>query len=159
MNLTKWMLFRGFFGNVKGLASMPKKIQNATYVPEPGIVSRENLALDTGFMSMPAVRNSWVMVHKLKFRVYKNGLPYNNETTMLITDRAYMPSDPLGVLTEDERKQYGAEQLKKIARVEHAKERSLIGRGFAALNSTATTVVKVCGWLILAIIVFAFFHH
>jgi len=128
MKLSKWPIFKaGIFRQAKYLVSAPQKAQRVLEILETGTVGMEPLPMQTGFMqaSSEEVKKAWANVHALKFQVYKNGQPVGDDAVLAISERSYIPLDPLNTLKEKDREKLAS--LKDIAKVRHAQARAAAG--------------------------------
>ena len=119
MNLFIMRFFQaGFFKQVKFLVSSPQKAQKFNVIMEAGSVSMEYIPLYTGFACLDLIKKAWKILHSLKFTVYKDGQPFNDEYVLSISERSYLPLDPLGVLKSSKDKK-AAMSLDDIAELKH----------------------------------------
>lgn len=128
MNLAKWPIFKaGIFRQAKYLVSTPQKAQSVLEILETGTIGIEQLPMQTGFFkaSTPEVKKTWANVHALKFQIYKNGQPAGKEAVLAISERSYIPLDPLNTLKQKDREKLAS--LKDIAKVRHAQARAAAG--------------------------------
>ena len=128
MNLSKWPIFKaGIFRQAKYLVSAPQKAQTVLEILETGTVGIEPLPMQTGFMqaTAPDVKKAWANVHALKFQIYKDGQPTERDAALAISERSYIPLDPLNTLKEKDREKLAS--LKDIAKVRHAQARAAAG--------------------------------
>lgn len=122
MDLLKINLFsKGFFKQLKFLISSPLSSQDCIYISEPGNVSMEVLPMNTGYVESKDKRKSWKVIHSLKYQLWKDGVP-TGKNVLVITDRSYLPFDPLNNLKAKDKEKLLA--LTDIASMEHAKARS-----------------------------------
>ena len=129
MNLLQLNLFRGgIFKQIKFLFSSPLQSQNAYYIAESGTASREILPIHTGFAKPLQDKKAWQVIHNLKLRVLKEGVPVQDETVLLISDRSHLPLDPLNILKQKEKERFAS--LTDIAQLRHAEARSEYVRGY-----------------------------
>lgn len=123
MDLLTLNLFRGsIFKQIKFMFSSPQRAQSAYYISEAGTVSKEVIPIFTGFMCPATVKKAWVVIHSLKFKSYKNGIPLQTEAALAISDRSYIPLDPNKLMNAKNREQLTS--LKDIARMGHASARA-----------------------------------
>lgn len=128
MDLKKWPIFKaGLFRQAKYLVSTPQKAQRVLEVLETGTVGIEQLPMQTGFLkaTLSEVKKTWANVHALKFQVYKNGQPVEGEAVLAISERNFIPLDPLDTLKAKDREKLAS--LKDIAKVRHAQARAAAG--------------------------------
>ena len=96
-NIWKFSIFRSIMGIFKG----SPRTQRCYLVSEEGILRKIDLPMATGWASDMPNNLSWAVIHKLKVRIKtENGI----ENALFISDRSYIPLDPAGVLTVEERK-------------------------------------------------------
>ena len=103
MNLSKWPIFKaGIFRQAKYLVSTPQKAQDALEILETGSVGIEPLPMQTGFLTAPGkeVKKAWANVHALKVQIYKDGKPTERLAAIPISERSYIPLDPLDILKQ-----------------------------------------------------------
>ena len=155
MDLFKLNLFRGsLFKQAKFLFSTPLSAQTAYYIQEAGIVSKEVVPLHTGFMCPPVIKKAWIVLHSLKFQSYKMGVPIEEDTTLLISDRSYIPLDPNEIMSEEEMQRLTS--LKDIARVSHAQARADAGGGSSGEKTDTPQLVIYISGILLGMLVLAF---
>jgi len=123
LNLWKFNILK----QAKYLVSSPQKAQKVLEILETGVVGIEPLPMQTGFMKAvsPEVKKAWANIHALKFQIYNNGKPSQDEAALVISERSYTPLDPLNTLKQEERQKLAS--LKDIAKVRHAQARSNAG--------------------------------
>ena len=123
MDLSKWPIFKaGIFKQAKYLVNAPQKAQKVLAITETGTVGMQLLPMETGFMKLSEGKKAWAAVHALKYQVYKNGQPTESEAVMAISERNYIPLDPLETLKKKDREKLAS--LKDIAKVRHAQARA-----------------------------------
>jgi hypothetical protein len=138
-DLLKMQAMQGsFFKQVKFLFSSPQKAQNVVLLSESGVISKEVLPMATGFFSSPTTRRTWLVLHPLKFLVYKDGKLFQDDPVMLISERNYLPLDPNAILKPKDKERLAS--LKDIARLKHAEARSMAGKT-SGDNGLANTIV------------------
>lgn len=126
MGLANWPVFRaGIFKQAKYLVSSPQKAQNVLEILETGVVGREQLPMTTGFMraTLKEVKKAWANVHALRYQIYQDGEPTDGESVLIISERSYIPLDPLNTLKQKDREKLAS--LKDIAKVRHAQARAV----------------------------------
>jgi hypothetical protein len=124
MNLSQWPIFKaGLFRQAKYLVSTPQKAQKVLAITEIGAVGIQLLPMETGFMKFIEGKKAWAAVHALKYQLYKNGKPTEHEAAMVISERSYIPLDPLNTLKEKDREKLAS--LKDIAKIRHAQARAV----------------------------------
>jgi hypothetical protein len=158
MNLSKWPIFKaGIFRQAKYLVSAPQKAQRVLEILEDGTIGIELLPMQTGFLqaTTPEVKKAWAMVHALKLQVCKNGQPLEGETVLVISERSYIPLDPLNILKEKDREKLAS--LKDIAKVRHAQARAAAGS--QDKNKDLAAFIIQAGFVILGLFgILAFFR-
>jgi hypothetical protein len=138
-DLLKMQAMQGsFFKQVKFLFSSPQKAQNVVLLSETGAISKEILPMDTGFASSPATRRTWLVLHPLKHLIYKDGVQYQDDPVLLISERNYLPLDPNTILKPKDKERLAS--LKDIARLKHAEARSLAGKTSGS-DTLANTII------------------
>jgi hypothetical protein len=96
-NIWKFSLFRG----VKGVFKSTPRVQKCISISEEGIARLIEIPMATGWMTLVEDQLSWAVIHKLKVLIKtKEGV----EDVLFICDRSYIPLDPAGVLTAEEKK-------------------------------------------------------
>lgn len=101
-----------FFKNLGFLFGSEKRLQPCVMVSETGQVSLERLALATGYCGSEADNVAWAVIQKLK-------LPMEgfDEWVLPISERSYIPLDPLGRLTTKDK--LNLLSLKDIAEIKY----------------------------------------
>lgn len=100
------------FKNLGFLLSTPKKIQPSIFISEAGIISMEKMPMSTGYCYSDAQKVAYVVIQKAKIAV--QGLDH---LCLLISERSYLPLDPLRRIGEEEKAKI--EPLKNIAKAKH----------------------------------------
>lgn len=153
MDLFKANIFKaGILKQAKFLISAPTKAQNCIYISDTGVVSLEILPTDTGFINADNVKKAWLALSPLKFKVLKDGVPYQDESVYVICDRTYFPVDPHKRLKPSERDKLT--KLNSIAKIRHAQARMDMGREPDPHASLMQSIITG-GFIILAFIGFA----
>lgn len=126
-NLLKANLFRGsLFKQAKYLVSAPPTSQKVMYISEAGTISIEPLPISTGFVnSSEELKKTWALIHQLKFYVQKDDGPLEDEQVLIVSDRSYIPLDPLNLLTLKALQKLAS--LEDIAKLRHAAKRAEVG--------------------------------
>lgn len=123
MDLLNLNIFRGgIFKQIKFLFSTPQQSQRCIYISEPGTISQEYLPMHTGFVSPMQDKKAWTVLHSLKFQVWKDGEPAQDDSVLVISDRSYIPLDPFNTMKPKDKERLAS--LKDIARLAHADVRS-----------------------------------
>ena len=139
MNLMEIQLFKGsIFKQIKFLLSSPQQAQHLHYIAESGNASHEILPISTGFAMPLQTKKAWQVIHNLKLRVLKDGVPVQDESGLLVSDRSHIPLDPLNMLSEQERKEFA--YLDDIAKLRHAEARADT-RGYDTKRNIAEVII------------------
>lgn len=120
MNLLKWPIFKaGIFKQAKYLVSTPHKAQDVLEILETGVVAIEPFPMRTGFVQAPSkdVRLAWANMHTLKAQIYKDGSPADRAAALPISERSFIPLDPMEVLKPKDREKFAS--LDDIALTRH----------------------------------------
>lgn len=148
MDLSKWPIFKaGVFQQAKYLVNAPQKAQKVLAITETGTVGMQLLPMETGFMKLKEGKKAWAAVHALKFQVYKNGQPTESEAVLVLSERNYIPLDPLNTLTKKDREKLAS--LKDIAKVRHAQARAAASQQDA--NKDVTEMVITYSSILLGL--------
>ena len=148
MALKDWPVFRsGLFKQAKYLVSSPQKAQKVIEILETGVVGIEYLPMQTGFMkaTAPDIKKAWANVHALKYQIFKDGKPTQDESAPVISERNYIPLDPLDTLKQKEREKLAS--LEDIAKVRHAQARAAASAQDSH-RDTAILIMQICGGLL-----------
>jgi hypothetical protein len=95
---SKATIFRtGFFKKMRGLFSSPKRAQKILLASETGVISLESMPMDTGYVSNPAEKTAWLVMHALKSRIKETG-----DVVLTISEKSYIPADPYGRVKDDD---------------------------------------------------------
>jgi hypothetical protein len=109
----------GVFNWLREAFSSEKRVVRCLRISENGVNSLVSIRLATGYCLSSAEKLAWCVIQKLKLPM--EGV---DEPVLPISERSYMPLDPLGLLTDEEKK--ALEPLKNVARARHAEERSRV---------------------------------
>lgn len=149
MNLLKMNLWRGgFFKQVKFLVASPQQAQGVILISETGTVSHEMLPLSTGFVCANTVKKAWAVLHSLKYQVRKDNTSTQDNTVLVISERSYIPLDPLDTIKPKDKEKMAA--LKDIARLRHAEVRATAGTSRESEKSLTGLIING-SFVILAI--------
>ncbi len=91
------------------------------------------------------VKKAWKAEHILRLKVLKNGEPAQDETVLVISDRSYMPLDPLGILKKSEKE--SRKSLDSIGGNIHDQELMAVGDKMDEGNDMRHTLIM--GFLLL----------
>ena len=150
MNLLKLNLFRGsIFKQAKFLASTPQRAESVVYISETGTLSRETLPMSTGYISAEKEHMTWAVLHSLKLKLMKFGVPVQDARTLLISERSYVPLDPQNRIKTKEKEKVAS--LSDIAKNRHAIERANAGADNAGGKTPLTEVVTYGSLIIIAL--------
>lgn len=99
MDIRKLRVWRsGLFRGAKFWLSAPSHTQKNLLLYETGNIEMEHIPLYTGFVDAsklnPDTKKSWEVEHGKKFHVYKNGVPVDDETVLVLSERTYRPLQP-----------------------------------------------------------------
>ena len=124
------------------MVSTPMQSQANYYIGESGNINRELLSMTgTGWESPPLTKKAWAVIHSSKFSVEKNGIA-TGDTVLLISDRSYIPLDPNGAMTQEDKERLAS--LKDIARMRHAAERHDAGHYQDPQDTVPQNIVLGC---------------
>lgn len=147
-DLLKMQLIQSsFFKQLGFLFSTPEKAQKIVMVSETGTIGQEILPMHTGFVNSTKTRRTWLVLHALKFLVYKDGKPAQDEPILLISERNYLPLDPNNSLKPKEKEKLAS--LKDIAKLKHAEARALAGKPNE--QNDLTTIIVYGSFILIAI--------
>ena len=156
MDLLKLNIWRGgFFKQAKYLVSTPQKAQKNILISESGVVSQELIPMQTGFVSAEEVKKAWLVLHNLKFQVHKSGEPAGQESVLVLSERSYVPLDPLESLKPKDKEKLTS--LKDIARLRHAEARADTGKNTDSNTQISQLIINGCFVMIgiFALVAFA----
>lgn len=90
-----------FFKSIGSLFSSPHRLVKCALVSETGIVSLQSLALATGYCiwDLQDYKGAWVVIQKLMMP-----MEGSDQLVLPISERTYVPLDPLRKLNEEDRK-------------------------------------------------------
>lgn len=149
MDLISMNLWRGgIFKQLKYLVSSPQQAQKVFLISETGVVSQEMLGMQTGFVVAPKNKKAWAVIHSLKFQVRVDGLPPQDESVLVISERSYMPLDPLNTIGQKEKEKIAS--LNDIARLRHAEARATAGTTRDTEGNLSSLIINGC-FLLLAL--------
>jgi len=146
-------MFRsGVFKQAKYLVSTPQRSQSVVFVSETGVISKEILPMYTGYINAPNIKMTWLVLHALKLLVTdKQGVP-EEEPVLLISERSYIPLDPLEKLGAEDKK--GIMPLDEIAIMKNTEKCIALEEGShdEAKNKLMNLII-VCSFILCAIMV------
>lgn len=120
MGVTQWRVWKFWgFKNAASLLSSDNRLENCVLVSETGVISKESIPLAIGYCKAEKTKMAWADIQKLKMP-----MEGHDGLVLVISERSFMPLDPLNKLTPDEKKKL--EPLKNIARAKHAEVLSRI---------------------------------
>ena len=124
MDLLKLNFFQqALFKQAKYLVSTPAHSQAVVTVSEAGTISKDLLAMNTGYITAKETRRSWLVHHALKISIKELNGKVQDEQVLLISERNYLPLNPFDrVLSDGE-----ITPLTQIARLRHADKRANAG--------------------------------
>jgi len=128
MNLLNLNIIQsGFFKQARFLLSSPERVAPGVFISETGTITKEILPVKVGYITAVKNKMAWINLHALKLGMKDKDGKLMDEQVVLITERNYVPLDPFGKLTNEERK--NLTPLQTIARLRHAEKRQNIGEG------------------------------
>lgn len=119
MNIAKAGFFRsGLAKKVKNYVAAPAVSQTVFHLSENGVGDIELRPISAGWMSHrdAEVKQIWQAIHPLKFKVYLNGVPTDDEV-FITCDRVYRPLDPNNILKPKDYEKMAS--LPQIAVIRH----------------------------------------
>ena len=137
------------FKSIRSLFSSPKRIVKCVLVSETGIVSLESLALATGYClrDLQDFKGGWLAIQKLRM-----AMEGSDELVLPISERSYVPLDPLGKLEEEDRK--ALVPLNNIAETKYQEAFSrVVEENKKNANHRLLTTVLYLSFILTAIIV------
>ncbi len=153
MSIAQWNLWKfGFFKGVGSLFSSQPRIQKCVFISETGVISLENLVLATGYCVDQVEKQAWMVIQKLK--MHMDGV---EPLVLPISERSFMPLDPLKRLTPDEIKKL--EPLRNIARAKHAEVMSRVSDEQKHNTNTQLLITGICclSLMVLAVLIIGVF--
>jgi len=100
MGIRGWNLWKHrFFKSASSLFSSNQRTIKCFFVSETGIIGLVDLPLESTFVTEAVNKMSWTVIHKLMMP-----LAGCDEWVLPISERSYVPLDPLGRLTDEEKK-------------------------------------------------------
>lgn len=157
MDLKKWPVFKaGTFRQVKYLFAPPLKAQHVVIISESEGIWNEYLPIDRNFMK-PAdasIKREWALVHALKLQVCKDGIPTGDDPVLLLSERSYLPLDPLGIINPEDMASWAS--LKDTGRTRHAQARQAAGT-FSSHKEVANLIIQGCFIMLGLILVLSLF--
>jgi hypothetical protein len=146
-NIWKHSIFKG----VAQLFSTQHRSIKCLMVSETGVISLETLPVDVGYVWSEEHKAAWAVIQKLKMPM--QGL---DELVLPITERSYLPLDPMNRLSKEEKDKI--EPLKNIARAKHAEVKSRItDENKKSLSQRLYTTVLSLSFVIVAIVLIIYF--
>jgi hypothetical protein len=80
---------------MRGLFSSQKRVCKIIMFSETGVISLEELAMDTGYVVNMVEKWAWLVIHALKVRAKETG-----DIILPISEKCYIPPDPYGRVKE-----------------------------------------------------------
>lgn len=152
MGMSQWPLWRsGIFRNIKGIVESPKRVGKAIILSETGVGSLLALPMAIGWLDEVKAKWSWTVSHKLKL-----SLENTPEEIFLLSERTYIPLDPLGKFTEEDRAKL--QPLDEVAKIRHdqAKMKAVTDSDDSPHVDLLKTITQWC-FIILALCLVAYF--
>ncbi len=155
-SLFKARIFGGsLFRQAKFLASSEQRVESPVYFSETGTISRENLPMNTGYMTAEKEHMTWAVIHSLKLKLKKYGQPVQNNRVLLISERSYVPLDPQNRIKQKDKDKISS--LKDIAQNRHDIERAIVNSDNSSGKTPLTEVVTYGSIFVIVICVIASF--
>jgi len=151
MDLSKVVIFKGLFRQAKYLASQEKHTESPVYISETGTISRENLIMNTGYMTAEKEHMTWAVIHSLKLKLKKYGEPMQGARILLISERSYVPLDPQNRIKEGDKDKITS--LDDIAINRHDIERANVNNDNSTGKTPLTDVVTSGSLIIIGLCV------
>ena len=143
----------GFIKKAKFMASSSQRAQAAIMISETGLISREILPMDTGYMSAvsPGWKGSWLVTHSSKVSVKNKHGQVEDDPVLLISERDYLPLDPHGKLSLEDRERLAS--LSDVAQVKYDEAMaSLGGEGLDSPRDRILMSVANIGMVVIGIL-------
>lgn len=117
-DLLKMQALQGsFFKQASFLVSSPQNVQKNLFLSETGSISMPLMPVNLGFETAEQSKRQWAVIHSLKFLVFKDGKPFEDDSVLLISEKCYQPQDPNECLTKKEG--YKLAALNEVAKTTH----------------------------------------
>ena len=136
----------GFMKKAKYLASSTQRAQPVILISETGVISREVLPMETGYVSAPGLRMSWLVLHGRKLRCRNKHGMLEDDPTLLLSERNYLPLDFIG---ESKKKKESIVPLTEVAKIKHAEARASAGDNSSASARDRMLVAVANGGMVL----------
>ena len=142
------------FKTIGSLFTSPHRTILCVVISENGIVSKTMLELGIGWCSNKIEKMSWLLINKL--RMPMEGV---EGQVLPISERSYIPLDPLGRLTKAERDSLVS--LDQLAEAKWREARSdVAAEGNKSVNAEMMkTISYIVGFIVLIAIGIMFFKH
>jgi hypothetical protein len=101
MALREWTLWRGnVFKGIKYLFSPPEAPIHVVHITESSYIAQDLCPVKGGWVDKitDRVKLTWLLVHSLKMKVYKEDELAQDQEVILVTSRSYVPIDPFNTL-------------------------------------------------------------
>ncbi len=152
MGLFDLNFFRtGFMKKARFMVSSNKRAQPVVVISETGVIAHEEMALEPGYCSADQVKMSWLILHQLKLLARNKFGQIDDDPILLITERSYMPLDPLKTLTAAQKAKITP--LTDVARIRHAEVRAGVGEeGATTARDKMLLTIANTGMIIIGIL-------
>ncbi len=149
-NIWKFSIFK----SIGSLFTSPHRTILCVMLSENGIASKVLLDLGIGWCSNKVEKMSWILINKL--RMPMEGV---EGLVLPISERSYIPLDPLGRLTEAERNSLVS--LDQLAEAKWKEARSQVSsESNKSVNAEMMkTISYIVGFIVLIAMGFMFFKH
>lgn len=137
--------------NAKLLLSSPGRSQAVLLISETGVLSREVMPMDTGYIYSDTRKMGWDVIHRLTISMKGVEGPL-----LPISERSRFPLDPYSLLDQEELKKSAS--LDIIHGLVYTKNFALLGQGESQSPhlKMVNTVVYICGAIAALAIIIAF---
>ena len=124
-------------------------------IHENGVVTIEQLRIKTGFLmaNEAEAKMAWANVQALKYQICKDGQSTEHEPVLILSERDYIPLDPLNTINQKERVKLAS--LNDIFDIKHAQAKLEAGTQDES-KDTATIIIQLSFFLLAFYAVIAF---
>ncbi len=154
MGMLDWGLFRtSLIKKVRFQFSSVKRQIPVIMISETGNMCREFFEVDIGYMTAPWAKMSWLVQHEKTFTVIDKHGNKEHVPITLVSERSYLPLDPLGKF---KRVKEDITPLNSVAKIQHA----IVRASLAEENNTTARDKQLhalsIGCLVLAGLIICF---
>jgi hypothetical protein len=153
MDLSRVIIFKGFFRQAKYLASSETRTETPVLVSETGTIGRISMPGNTGYMSVEKEHMTWANIHSLKLKLKKYGTSIQDARVLLISERSYAPLDPLNKIKGKEREKVMS--LDDIAMNKHDIARAIVNNDNSGGKTPLAEAVTYGSLIIIVICLIA----